>query len=124
MVANRFGLKAALIFGSTGYIVYSAALYTNNRYGTKWFMYLGSVLCGASAGIFWTAEGSIMLSYPAPDTRGRYLSYWLAYRNSGSILGGAINLAFNYTGETAGKLDWRTYIVFVGLRECSDSHRA
>lgn len=117
IVANRFGLKAALIFGTTGYVLYSAALYANNRYGTVWFIYLGSAACGLSAGIFWSAEGSIMLSYPEPEKRGRYLSYWLAYRNSGSILGGAINLAFNYAGRTTGKLDWRTYIVFVVLRE-------
>lgn len=117
IVANRFGLKGALIFGTTGYVLYSAALYTNNRYGTVWFIYLGSAACGLSAGIFWAAEGSIMLSYPEPEKRGRYLSYWLAYRNSGSILGGAINLAFNYAGKTTGKLDWRTYIVFVVLRE-------
>ncbi|KAJ0122331.1 hypothetical protein J7T55_002844 [Diaporthe amygdali] len=116
IVANRFGLKAALIFGTTGYVLYSAALYANNRYGTVWFIYLGSAACGLSAGIFWSAEGSIMLSYPEPEKRGRYLSYWLAYRNSGSILGGAINLAFNYAGRTTGKLDWRTYIVFVVLQ--------
>lgn len=36
-----------------------------------------------------------MVSYPEPWKRGRYLSMWLAYRNSGSILGGAINLAFS-----------------------------
>ncbi|KAL2284988.1 hypothetical protein FJTKL_08526 [Diaporthe vaccinii] len=116
IVANRFGLKAALIFGTTGYVLYSAALYANNRYGTVWFIYLGSAACGLSAGIFWAAEGSIMLSYPEPEKRGRYLPYWLAYRNSGSILGGAINLAFNYAGRTTGKLDWRTYIVFVVLQ--------
>lgn len=59
-----------------------------------------------------------MLSYPGVETRGRYLSYWLAYRNSGSILGGIIHLAFNYSGVKTGKLDWRTYIVLVVLREC------
>lgn len=57
-----------------------------------------------------------MLSYPPPENRGKYLAYWLAYRNSGAILGGAINLAFNYSGKRLGKLDWKTYIVFVVLR--------
>ncbi|KAJ5019662.1 UNC93-like protein [Colletotrichum sp. SAR 10_99] len=36
-----------------------------------------------------------MISYPEDQKRGRYLAYWLAYRNGGSIVGGAINLAFN-----------------------------
>ncbi|KAI1645955.1 MFS general substrate transporter [Daldinia loculata] len=116
MMANRFGLRNSLVVGTVGYVIYSAALYTNNRYGTEWFIYLGSAVCGLSAGIFWATEGTIMLSYPEPEKRGRYLAYWLSYRNSGSILGGIINLAFNYRGRTTGKLDWRTYIVFVVLQ--------
>ncbi|KAI0109790.1 MFS general substrate transporter [Daldinia grandis] len=116
MMANRFGLRTSLVVGTVGYVIYSAALYTNNRYGTEWFIYLGSAVCGLSSGIFWATEGTIMLSYPEPEKRGRYLAYWLSYRNSGSILGGVINLAFNYRGRTTGKLDWRTYIVFVALQ--------
>lgn len=118
IVANRFGLKATFAFGTTGYVIYSAALYTNNRYGNEWFIYVGSAACGITAGLFWAAEGAIMLSYPEPENRGKYLAYWLCYRNSGSILGGIINLAFNYQGRRTGKLDWRTYIVFVVLRKC------
>ncbi|WYZ44608.1 hypothetical protein EsH8_VII_001044 [Colletotrichum jinshuiense] len=116
VVANKIGLKNALIFGTTGYAIYSASLYTNNRYGTEWFVYVGSAACGITAGVFWAAEGAIMISYPEDHKRGRYLAYWLAYRNGGSIVGGAINLAFNSTGKTTGKLDWRTYVVFVALQ--------
>ncbi|TQN66385.1 UNC93-like protein, partial [Colletotrichum shisoi] len=116
VVANRIGLKNALVFGTTGYAIYSASLYTNNRYGNEWFVYVGSAACGITAGVFWAAEGAIMISYPEDHKRGRYLAYWLAYRNGGSIVGGAINLAFNSTGKTTGKLDYRTYIVFVALK--------
>lgn len=106
-----------MALGTTGFVLYSAALYQNNRYGTEWFIYVGSAACGITAGLFWAAEGAIMLSYPPPENRGKYLAYWLAYRNSGAILGGAINLSFNYSGKRLGKLDWRTYIVFVVLRK-------
>ncbi|KAL5001088.1 hypothetical protein BDV10DRAFT_199386 [Aspergillus recurvatus] len=110
VVANRVGLKNALIFGTAGYCVYAASLYTNNRYGTEWFVYLGATACGITVGVFWAAEGAIMIS------SGRYLAYWLAYRNGGSIIGGVINLVFNYSGKSTGKLDWRTYTVFVALQ--------
>jgi MFS family permease len=118
LIINRIGLRYTLCLGTTGYALYSAALYQNNRYGTVWFVYVGSAACGITAGLFWAAEGAVMLSYPEPEKRGRYLAYWLAYRNSGAILGGAINLAFNATGTRLGSLDWRTYIVFVVLRKC------
>lgn len=116
ILINRIGFRYALALGTVGYSIYSAALYQNNRHGTQWFIYLGSAACGVTAGFFWAAEGAIMLSYPPPENRGKYLAYWLAYRNSGSILGGAVNLASNYSGRSLGKLDWRTYIVFVVLR--------
>lgn len=41
--------------------MYAASLYTNNRYGTEWFVYLGAAACGITAGIFWAAEGAIMI---------------------------------------------------------------
>lgn len=116
VLINRIGFRYALALGTVGYSIYSAALYQNNRHGTIWFIYFGSAACGITAGFFWAAEGAIMLSYPPPGNRGKYLAYWLAYRNSGAILGGAINLAFNYSGKSLGKLNWRTYIVFVVLR--------
>lgn len=117
VLINRIGFRYTLALGTTGYVLYSAALYQNNRHGTVWFIYFGSAACGITAGLFWAAEGAIMLSYPPPENRGKYLAYWLAYRNSGAILGGAINLGFNYSGKRLGKLDWRTYIVFVVLRK-------
>ncbi|KAG5657312.1 hypothetical protein KAF25_005876 [Fusarium avenaceum] len=116
VVANKVGLKNALVIGTTGYCLYAASLYTNNRYGNEWFVYIGATACGLTAGIFWAAEGAIMIGYPEESQRGRYLAYWLAYRNGGSIIGGIINLAFNYSGKATGKLDWRTYIVFVALQ--------
>lgn len=116
VLVNRVGLRWTLMIGTVGYVLYSAALYQNNRYGTVWFIYVGSAACGITAGLFWAAEGAVMLSYPRPETRGRYLAYWLSYRNSGAILGGAINLGFNSTGNKLGSLDWRTYIAFVVLQ--------
>ncbi|KAK1590410.1 uncharacterized protein LY79DRAFT_554551 [Colletotrichum navitas] len=101
IVANRFGLRATFVFGTVGYVVCSAALYTNNRHGNGWFVYLGSAACGIAAGLFWAADGADMLSYPEPEDRGKYLAYWLCDRNSGGILGGIANLAFKYQGRPA-----------------------
>jgi hypothetical protein len=36
-IANRIGLKWTLVLGAVGYPVYSAGLYTNNRYVCKCF---------------------------------------------------------------------------------------
>lgn len=59
-----------------------------------------------------------MLSYPPPDDRGFYLGIWSAMRNSGSVIGGAINFATNYSESAAGGIAWATYIIFV-VFECT-----
>lgn len=48
-IANRIGLKYTLILGAVGYPIYSAGLYTNNRFGNVWFVLVGAVACGISS---------------------------------------------------------------------------
>lgn len=38
-------------------------------------------------------------------------------RNSGSVIGGAINFATNYSSSSAGGISWSTYLIFVGFGE-------
>lgn len=116
---NLIGVKKTLILGTLGWSVYSAALYQNNRFGTEWFVMLGAAICGVSAGLYWAAEGAIVLSYPEHAKRGRYLALWLAFKNSGQLIGGAINLGLNAKTSTAGKVNYVTLLVFVVLQACA-----
>ncbi|UPK98529.1 hypothetical protein LCI18_009464 [Fusarium solani-melongenae] len=97
-----------LIAGTLGWSVYSAALYQNNRFGTEWFVIFGAAICGVSAGLYWAAEGAIILSYPEHAKRGRYL-----------LIGGAINLGLNANRSTGGKVSYVTILVFVCLQVLS-----
>ncbi|KAF1847830.1 uncharacterized protein K460DRAFT_352905 [Cucurbitaria berberidis CBS 394.84] len=116
VMVHYIGIKGALIFGTLGYAPYAAALYTNNRFGTEWFVYLGSSLCGISAGVFWMAEAAIAIAYPEPWNKGKALGYWLTYRLAGQILGGAINLGLNVKRDKAGKVTYTVYLVFIALQ--------
>ncbi|KAH0123540.1 MFS general substrate transporter, partial [Aureobasidium melanogenum] len=108
-IANRIGLKWTLVLGAVGYPVYSAGLYTNNRYGNVWFVLVGAVACGISAGLFWASEGAVALGYPPPAKRGQYMNIWLVFRTGGPILGGAILLGLNHSAnqKTKGKVGYR-----------------
>lgn len=88
VIVRYIGIKWALIVGTMGYAPYAVGLYTNNRFGTEWFVLFGAALCGISAGIFWMAEAAIALSYPEPYNQGRFLGLWLSFRVGGQILGG------------------------------------
>ncbi|EXJ79873.1 hypothetical protein A1O3_08158 [Capronia epimyces CBS 606.96] len=110
------GIKWALIFGTMGYAPYAAGMYTNNRFGTEWFVLFGAALCGISAGVFWMAEAAIALAYPEPYNQGKFLGFWLSFRLSGQILGGAINLGINVHKAEAGKVSYTVYLVFIALQ--------
>ncbi|TBU33636.1 major facilitator superfamily domain-containing protein [Dichomitus squalens] len=115
---NLFGVKFTLMFGTAGYCIYAAGLYTNNVFGTTWLVLFGAAACGICAGLFWMIEGAIALSYPSPAGRGKALGYWLCYRVSGQVLGGAINLGINARRSQAGSVSSKVYIVFIALQAC------
>jgi hypothetical protein len=72
ILANKIGLKWVLLIGTLGYAPYSAALYTNNRYGTEWFVLLGGATCGIGASALWASEGAIALGYGDIKDRGKF----------------------------------------------------
>lgn len=117
-LSNRIGLSYTLLLGAVRYPVYSAGLYTNNRFGNVWFVLVGAVACGISAGLFWASEGAIALGYPEPSKRGKYMNIWLWFRTGGPLVGGAIVLALNnnVAAKKKGKVGYQTYLVFIALQ--------
>ncbi|WQF84404.1 Putative Ion channel regulatory protein, UNC-93 [Colletotrichum destructivum] len=117
-IANRIGLSWTLLLGAVGYPLYSAGLYTNNRFGNVWFVLVGAAACGISAGLFWASEGAVALGYPEPSKRGKYMNIWLWFRTGGPLVGGAIVLALNNNAaaKTKGKVGSQTYLVFIALQ--------
>ncbi|GLB41725.1 putative ion channel regulatory protein UNC-93 [Lyophyllum shimeji] len=116
IAVNKIGVKWTLVLGSLAWAPYSSALYQNNRYGTQWYVIFASAVCGISAGLYWAAEGAIVLAYPEHRKRGRYLAIWQAFKSSGQIVGGAINLGVNIHRSTGGKISYATLLAFVVLQ--------
>ncbi|TFK90943.1 MFS general substrate transporter [Polyporus arcularius HHB13444] len=115
-LVNLIGIKPVLIIGTMGYAPYAAGLYTNNRFGTEWFVLVGAALCGLSAGLFWMSEAAIALAYPEPQNQGKFLGLWLSFRVGGQLIGGAVNLGLNSKNGEAGKVSYTVYIVFIILQ--------
>ncbi|KFY91100.1 hypothetical protein V498_05689 [Pseudogymnoascus sp. VKM F-4517 (FW-2822)] len=115
-ITNLIGFRWTLALGSLGYPLYAAGLYVNNRFGSTWFVYLGAVTCGISAGFFWSVEGAIATGYPEQGKRGRYIATWFTFRNFGNIIGGAISLAINHKTNQRGKVGYETYLGFIAIQ--------
>ncbi|ODN94672.1 membrane protein [Cryptococcus wingfieldii CBS 7118] len=116
---NKIGIKwscliAAIIFPLDGSSYYVSAKYV----GKDWYLLFAKILGGFTSGFLYVAETTAMLSYPHVYERGLYLGIWSAMRNSGSVIGGAINFATNYSSDAAGGIAWSTYLIFIGF-ECT-----
>ncbi|OTB00007.1 hypothetical protein M426DRAFT_324666 [Hypoxylon sp. CI-4A] len=115
-LTNAIGFRWTLSLGTLGYPLYAAGLYVNNRFGSTWFVYVGAVACGISAGFFWGVEGAIATGYPEQHKRGRYIATWFTFRNFGNIIGGAISLALNVKVNQRGQVGYQTYLGFIAIQ--------
>ncbi|KAH6900201.1 DUF895 domain membrane protein [Thelonectria olida] len=114
--ANKFGIKKTLVIGTLGYAPYSAALYTNNRYGTEWFVLFGGATCGIAASALWASEGAIALGYADVKDRGKFTGIWLGLRELGQLIGSSIQLSLNVRDGDRGKVSYTTYLVLIALQ--------
>jgi len=62
------------------------------------------------------AEAAIAIAYPEPWNKGKALGYWLTYRLSGQIIGGAINLGLNAERNEAGQVSYTVFLIFIAMQ--------
>lgn len=113
-IANRIGLRLTLGFGGFGYCLYIASILSYNHNGNAGFLIFAGALLGLCAGMLWTAQGAIMLSYPPERAKGRYIAvFWMIF-NLGAVIGGLVPLAQNIHSKSNSVNDG-TYIAFIVL---------
>ncbi|PSR77499.1 membrane protein [Coniella lustricola] len=115
---NKIGIKWSCMIACVAFPLSGSSYYASARYGIEWYLLLANIVNGLTGGFLYVAETTAMLSYPQQDDRGLYLGIWSAMRNSGSVMGGAINFATNYSSASSGGIAWATYLIFVGF-ECT-----
>lgn len=90
-ICNRFGIKFSLSFGGLGYCVYIASFLSYSHTENKGFNIFAGALLGLCAGLLWTAQGAIMMSYPEERNKGRYISWFWIIFNLGAVLGSLVS---------------------------------
>ncbi|TDZ44891.1 UNC93-like protein 2 [Colletotrichum trifolii] len=115
---NKFGIKWSCIIAAVAMPLAGSAYYVNAKYDIDWYLLFARLIGGFTSGFLYVAETTAMLSYPEQNDRGFYLGIWSAMRNSGSVIGGAINFSTNYSTSSAGGIAWSTYLIFVAF-ECT-----
>lgn len=92
---NRLGVKAALSFGGLGYAIYVASFLSfshNHNYG---FTIFAGAFLGVCAGLLWCAQGTIMMSYPPEQSKGKYIAWFWMIFNLGAVIGSLVSASLH-----------------------------
>ncbi|KAJ5662037.1 UNC93-like protein [Penicillium maclennaniae] len=112
---NRLGVRLALSFGGIGYCIYSISLLVSVHKYVPGFNIFAGALLGVCAGLLWGAQGTIMMSYPAEQQKGRYFAWFWCIFNIGACMGSLIPLGENIHVKTNKNVSDGTYIAFIVL---------
>lgn len=114
-INNKLGSRLTLLLGSTGYALYIGSYLAININPTAggFVIAAGSIL-GICAGLLWTAQGSLMLSYPTEIQKGRFISIFWSIFNLGGVVGASVSLGLNFNSD-ANSVGNGTYIAFLIL---------
>jgi MFS family permease len=89
---NRLGVKYTLAFGGIGYCIYALSLLLSVHFSVGGFNIFAGALLGVCAGLLWTAQGTIMISYPLENQKGRYFAWFWGIFNMGAVIGSLVSL--------------------------------
>ncbi|KAI9661174.1 MAG: hypothetical protein M1821_009501 [Bathelium mastoideum] len=112
---NRLGIKVALSFGGLGYTIYVASFLCFKHTSNFGFSIFAGALLGVCAGLLWSAQGAIMMSYPPESMKGRYISWFWMIFNLGGVVGSLIPLGQNIHTTSNSSVSDGTYIGFIIL---------
>lgn len=90
-VANKLGIRYSLAFGGCGYSLYVASYLSYNITQNFGFVVFAGFFLGCCAGIFWSAQGAIMMSYPPEGSKGRYIAVFWVIFNLGGVIGSLVS---------------------------------
>jgi len=113
-IANKLGVRMTLAFGGLGYSIYAASFLSYSHNQNDGFVIFAGAFLGVCAGLLWTAQGTIMVSYPLEAEKCRYISWFWTIFNLGGVVGALVLLGQN-AHQTAGPVTDGTYIGLIVL---------
>ncbi|RDX45382.1 MFS general substrate transporter [Lentinus brumalis] len=112
-ISNLLGPRLTLFIGTLGYALYVGSLWCYQTQHTAWFLILAGAILGATAALLWSAQGSIMMSYPLEKDKGKAFAIFWAIFQFGSFIGSIIALAINIKSGGLSAVSTSTYLAFL-----------
>lgn len=90
-ITNKLGIRWTLSLGGLGYSVYISAYLCYNYTQNFGYIIFAGALLGVCAGMLWSAQGVIILSYPTEQEKGRFISWFWMIFNLGGVIGSLVS---------------------------------
>lgn len=90
-ISTRLGFRLSLAIGVAACSFNLACLIIYRQTQAGWVLILGGVTLGILSTVEWTAQGTMMMTYPLLQEKGRNVSYNLTMFNLGAVLGTLVN---------------------------------
>lgn len=115
-IANKLGVQATLTMGAFGYALYIASFLCYNITENGGFVIASGAILGFCAACLWTAQGMVVMGYPAEHEKGKYIAVFWVIFNLGGVIGSLVPLIqTSVDGTTLGKVGNGTYAAFLAL---------
>lgn len=114
VICNVVGVRACLMFGGTGYFIYTTSLLVYHYKQNAGFCIFAGAYLGVCASVTWAAQGSMIMSYTAENKKATgIMIFWVIF-NFGAVLGSLIPLVQNMESG-ASNVNAGTYVAFMVL---------
>lgn len=117
-IFNLLGSRLLVFIGGLCYALYAAGMYiAGNVDGAGWVAILVGAILGIGAGLFWTAQGAMMMAYATSYNKGAYIGWFWIIFNLGGLVGGLLTFGINYHNdkEAANPASYFTFVALMGL---------
>jgi MFS family permease len=83
-----------LALGGIGYGIYTISILLSVHFedDIRGFNIFAGVLLGFCAAMIWTAQGTIMISYPHEHQKGHYFAWFWGIFNMGAVIGSLVSV--------------------------------
>lgn len=89
-IVNTFGPRLSLFLSGSTYVVFCFSMLLAAGYSAipVWVVTVTMSIVGLGAGVLWTAQGMMTLTYPTQKEKGRYqTTFWVILNLSATVLG-------------------------------------
>lgn len=112
-INNILGHNVTLFIGTLGYMLYTGSLWCFQTQGARWFVIFAGAVLGSTAALLWSAQGSIMMSYPKEEDKGKAIGLFWGLFQAGNLIGSIIAFTLNLQNGGLDAVKTSTYLAFI-----------